>query len=102
MPLKMAYPKSKHHVYTSFYDTVSNYVIQSFHKTFKAWYKTAIVLHLLWISFLIFCFIIILSIFIFICLDKCLLLLQMFHTLKSLIFILKIFSGVGFYLYAFL
>lgn len=35
-----AYPKAKHHVYTSFSDVLNNNLIESFNKTFKAWYKT--------------------------------------------------------------
>ena len=62
IPLMFVYSKSKRHVYDSFCNNISNHVIKSFHKTFKAWYKTkkdSIVLNLLWISFLIFYFIII-------------------------------------------
>ena len=40
MSLMIIYPKSKHHVYSPFHDNISNHVIESFHKTFKAWYKT--------------------------------------------------------------
>ncbi len=40
MPIVFAYPKSKHHKYSSFIDDYSNNVLESFNKTFKAWYKT--------------------------------------------------------------
>ena len=40
MPILLAYPKSKHHRYPSFADDCSNNVLESFNKTFKAWYKT--------------------------------------------------------------
>ena len=40
VPIMATYPKTKHHVYTSFSDVLSNNLIESFNKTFKAWYKT--------------------------------------------------------------
>ena len=39
MPIVLAYSKSKHHIYSSFADDSSNNVLESFNKTFKAWYK---------------------------------------------------------------
>ena len=43
MSLIIVYPKSKHHVYNSFRDDIRNYVIESFHKTFKkTWYKNSL------------------------------------------------------------
>ena len=40
MPILLAYPKSKHHRYHSFAEECSNNILESFNKTFKAWYKT--------------------------------------------------------------
>ena len=40
MPISMTYPNVKHHVYSSFSDDLNNNFIESFNKTFKAWYKT--------------------------------------------------------------
>ncbi len=40
MPILLAYPKSKHHRYSCFADDCSNNILESFNKTFKAWYKT--------------------------------------------------------------
>lgn len=40
MPIKMAYPHTEHHVYTSFAEVRNNNLLESFNKTFKAWYKT--------------------------------------------------------------
>ena len=39
MPIAFAYPEAKHHTYDSFADDYSNNVLESFNKTFKAWYK---------------------------------------------------------------
>lgn len=40
MSIQMTYPNTSHHVYTSFADIQNNNLIESFNKTFKAWYKT--------------------------------------------------------------
>ena len=40
MPLRMAYSESKYYVYSFFCDDVDNHMMKSFHKIFKAWYKT--------------------------------------------------------------
>ena len=45
MLLMLVYPESKRHVYDFFRDDVTNNIIESFHKTFKAWYKTKKGLH---------------------------------------------------------
>ena len=83
MSLMLVYPKSKYPVYNSFRDDVSNHVIESFHKTFKACYKTKKGFHCLGYDFQFFCSIIILSIAIVICSDTHLPMLQMLHILKS-------------------
>ena len=96
MPLRTTHPESKHSIYDSFCDDSSNNMIESFHRTFKVWYKTKkdfIILNLLWISFLILCFSILLSIAILICSDKRLLLLHVLYTSNNK-------QNTGFYLYA--
>ena len=40
MPISMAYPNIKYYTYSSFSDNLNNNFIESFNKTFKAWYKT--------------------------------------------------------------
>lgn len=40
VPIAFAYPEAKHYIYDSFADDYSNNVLESFNKTFKAWYKT--------------------------------------------------------------
>ena len=39
MPIKMAYPYTEHHAYTSFAELRNNNLLEAFNKTFKAWYK---------------------------------------------------------------
>lgn len=40
MPIKICYPNSIHYSYNGFDDYLNNNIIESFNKTFKAWYKT--------------------------------------------------------------
>ena len=38
--IALNYPNSVHHTYSAFSDDLNNNFIESFNKTFKAWYKT--------------------------------------------------------------